>query len=366
MRNGEIWQLADARGVGGIERHVVELVDALRAHGLASRAVVYAPYRPSEYLDLLQASATPRLELSGSASGLLRALRAHRPALLHTHGYKAGIVGRLCARLLGVPVVSTFHAGERAPFPVGLYQAVDGLTARLGQRVSVSAAIAARLPWRSSVIGNFVAPSRDAVAVLPRRVAFVGRLSPEKAPDLFCEIARRVGAGVQWDVYGDGPMRPALERTAPPFVRFHGFAADMTRTWRDVGLLLMPSRAEGLPMAALEAMARGIPVAASAVGALPELLAPAGGAWTFGVGDIDAAVAAVETWRGLAGAPLDQLRGELVDVVCRRYSPAAVLPRLLAVYRAAGLRSSAVEGGVLQPAGSSSRMVQSSASSGAG
>ena len=55
-------------------------------------------------------------------------------------------------------------------------------------------------------------------------------------------------------------------------------------------------------------------------------------------------------------AALEQLRGELVDVVCRDYSPAAILPRLLSVYRAAGL----------QAAGSSSRMVQSSASSGAG
>ena len=361
MMNGEIWQLADARGVGGIERHVVELVDALTGHGIPSRAVVYAPYRPSEYRDLLQASGTPSLELDGSAPGLLRALFAHRPALLHTHGYKAGIVGRLCARLAGVPVVSTFHAGERAPFPVGAYQAIDGATAILGQRVSVSSAIAARLPWRSEVIGNFVAPSRDAVAVLPRRVAFVGRLSPEKAPDLFCEIARRVGPSVQWDIYGDGPMRTALELVAPPFVHFHGFAADMNRTWRDIGLLLMPSLAEGLPMAALEAMSRGIPVAASAVGALPELLAPVGGSWTFGVGDIDAAVRAVDTWRGLDGAPLEQLRSELVDVVCRHYSPAAVLPRLLSVYRAAGLRPA-----LLQADGSSSRMVQSSASSGAG
>lgn len=356
MNHGEIWQLADARGVGGIERHVVELVGALEAHGIASRAVVYAPYRPSEYLDLLQASGTPRLELDGRVGGLVRALAAHRPALLHTHGYKAGIVGRLCARLAGVPVVSTFHAGERAPWPVGFYQAIDAATAGLGQRISVSAAIAARLPWSSQVIGNFVAPSREAVAVLPRRVAFVGRLSPEKAPDLFCEIARRVGPSVQWDIYGDGPMRTALELVAPSFVRFHGFAADMNRVWPQVGLLLMPSHAEGLPMAALEAMARGIPVAASAVGALPELLSPVGGAWTFPVADLDAAVRAVETWRDLDGAPLERLRGELVDVVCRTYSPAAVLPRVLSVYRAAGL----------QAAGWSSRMVQSSASSGAG
>ena len=360
MTQGEIWQLADARGVGGIERHVVELVGALGAHGIASRAVVYAPYRPSEYLDLLQASGTPRLELDGNVGGLLRALGAHRPALLHTHGYKAGIIGRLCARLLRVPVVSTFHAGERAPWPVGLYQSIDAATAGLGERVSVSEAIAARLPWRSHVIGNFVAPSREAVATLPRRVAFVGRLSPEKAPDLFCEIARRVGPGVQWDIYGDGPMRTALELVAPSFVRFHGFAADMNRVWPEIGLLLMPSLAEGLPMAALEAMARGIPVAASAVGALPDLLAPVRGDWTFPVGDIDAAVHAVEAWCALDAVPrsaaLEQLRGELVDVVCRDYSPAAILPRLLSVYRAAGL----------QAAGSSSRMVQSSASSGAG
>ena len=355
MSRAEIWQLVDARSIGGIERHVSELTGALASYGYAARAVLYAPHEPNLWLGQLQNEGTPHRVLPGSARAVLRAMNRDRPSLVHTHGYKAGIVGRACARLLGIPVVSTFHAGETGPWPVNAYQAIDAATSLLARRISVSGAIAARLPFPSETIANFVTiPAVDTTMQLPRRAAFVGRLSDEKGPDLFCEIARKVGPSVQWDIYGDGPMRPALEARYGDTVRFHGFVSDMNAVWKDIGLLVMPSRAEGLPMAALESLARGIPVAASSVGGLPSLLGPIGSNWLFPSGDVEAAAGTVGRWLSIAPPDEAILRAACRDVVERNFSATGILPRILDVYRSAGWR----------PVGSSIMMVQSSICSG--
>ena len=351
MQQGEIWQLVDGRSVGGIERHVCELTRALTESGQPARAVLLAAYQPHGFADLLRIEGVPSTVLDGTIPGLLAALRRHRPGLLHTHGYKAGIVGRICARLFGIPVVSSFHAGERAGWPVGLYQQIDSLTSVLARRISVSREIAARLALPSETIDNFVSPPKvDLDLALPRRAAFVGRLSHEKGPDLFCEIARGFGAGLQWHVFGDGPMRRDLERDYGDQVMFHGHAADMSSVWPHIGLLVMPSRAEGLPMAALEAMARGIPVAASNVGGLPALLEPVARQLIFPAGDVAAARIAVQHWQALTAEEQAGLRLENRRRIEQNYSPAAVLPKILAVYRAAGR----------EPSRSSTTIVQSS------
>ncbi|MFO1161058.1 MAG: glycosyltransferase family 4 protein [Reyranellaceae bacterium] len=356
MERREIWQLVDARDIGGIERHIGELVGALGARGVACRAVLYQRYTPSPLLDLLRREGIPHLELDGSPRTLLAALRQHRPALLHTHGYKAGIVGRPCARLLGIPVVSSFHAGETGPWPLWFYQAIDEWTSVLASRIAVSSSIAARLPWKSTLVENFVRlPELPARAERRLRVAFVGRLSTEKGPDVFCQIAETVGPCVEWDIYGDGALRDALKGCAPPFVRFHGFVPDMNDVWPQVDLLLMPSRAEGLPMAALEALSRGIPVAASAVGGLPDLLGADAGRWLFPASDVGRAASVVDAFRYLTDRERAELRGKLRDVIRHRFSPDAVLPKVLDVYREAGWSCEA----------SSSTNVQSSMASGA-
>jgi glycosyltransferase involved in cell wall biosynthesis len=333
-----IWQLVDTRSFGGIERHVGILAAALREIGLATEVVCYAHYGDNPWLRQLAAGGVPVRMLAGSPSSLLAALREARPALLHTHGYKAGILGRVAAALSGIPCVSTFHAGESGPFPLWAYQSLDAWTSFLARRIAVTDSIARKLPFRATVVPNFVAvPPRSRSDPPPPRVAFVGRFSHEKGPDLFCALARLIGPTFAYDCYGDGPMASALSAEYGALIRFHGFV-EPERIWPQVGLLVMPSRAEGLPMAALEAMAAGVPVAASRVGGLPGLIRPGQNGWLFDVGDLSAAAEIVKSWGALdAQQRLALTRSTHACAI--EFSVARHLPEVLAVYAAAGLES---------------------------
>ena len=333
---GEVWLLLDSRSFGGVESHVLALAGALRAHRIPARVVFLKDHGPHPMLAALASAAIPYSVLPGGWRGLSAALAAAPPALLHTHGYKVGIFGRLLSRLRRFPCVSTYHAGEPGPGMVRYYNVLDRATARMaGGIVAVSRPIARRLPRRTRVIDNFVplAPRSERGG---REVAFVGRLSEEKGPDLFCGLSALV-PGPEFVAYGDGPLRAELE-AAHPAVRFAGQQPSMAGIWERVGLLCMSSRHEGLPMAALEAMAHGIPVAAFAVGGLPGLIEHGRNGWLAPPRDLPALAAAVRVWADLDAAGRTSMGEAARATIAARYTPEAVLPRLLAVYREAGWR----------------------------
>jgi glycosyltransferase involved in cell wall biosynthesis len=129
----------------------------------------------------------------------------------------------------------------------------------------------------------------------------VARLSPEKGIDVAIDACRL--AGIALVVAGDGPERGRLgERARGGDVRFVGRVEDERLAELRAGaeLALVPSRsAETFGLAAAEAMAAGLPVAASRVGALPELVGDEGLA---APGDAAALAGVIERLRGDAGA----------------------------------------------------------------
>ena len=173
------------------------------------------------------------------------------------------------------------------------------------------------------VIRTF-ASSANPVADGPALMAT--RLAPEKGVDLAIDACRL--AGVPLVVAGDGPERERLQRRARgadvTFAgRVEGFELERLRAAAGVGVL--PSRAhETFGLAAAEAMAAGLPVAATAVGALPELL-PA--EWLAPSGDVDALARIIGALRGDAAAGQRGL--ERVREVA---APDVVAPALAAIY----------------------------------
>jgi glycosyltransferase involved in cell wall biosynthesis len=137
-------------------------------------------------------------------------------------------------------------------------------------------------PEKLRVLNHFV----DLSAVEPKQrpggpVVYAGRLAPEKGVDVLVEAVGRLGGAARLEVAGDGPERQRLEALAaaraPRRVRFWGRLSKerLLELLSDATVCVIPSRwYENQPMAVLEAFACGVPVIASGLGGLPELIEP--------------------------------------------------------------------------------------------
>lgn len=339
--DGPIWLLLDSRAIGGIETHVLALARGLRSRGIDARIILLDDHGRHPMEDRLDPDSPPIRRLDGRLSTLARVLARERPAVLHTHGYKAGILGRLAALMTRTACVSTYHSGDAGLGMLRLYTMIDRLTAPLGHAVAVNKAIAGGVLGGAVVIANGVAVPPAPPVARGRQVAFVGRLSVEKGPDLFCELAERMPQ-LDWHVFGDGPMRGSLTERYGDRVAFHGAVPTLDPHWPEIGLLVMSSRAEGLPMAALEAMAHGVPVAAFDVGALAALTEGDRG-WCVAPDDLDGLAAAIADWQEETPALAARRAEDCHAHVRARYGVERMVESVLDVYGSATDRQSVRE-----------------------
>jgi glycosyltransferase involved in cell wall biosynthesis len=229
------------------------------------------------------------------------ALRERHADVLCCSGYKPDLIGWRAARRAGIPVVSISHGWTAVTLKVRLYEALDRLALRwmdavvcvsAAQAVKVRRALVPRqlvLTIPNAIDAEAFAPPepafRDALLALfpkpPQRVVgAAGRLSPEKNFALFVEAAARAAAqlpDVGFVTFGEGPLRQALtdqvarlglqERFVLP-----GFRPDLRKYLPHLDLAVISSKTEGLPVILLETFAAGVPVVATAVGGIPEVL----------------------------------------------------------------------------------------------
>ena len=230
---------------------------------------------------------------------LPRLLRRIAPDLLHTHLFHADLAGRPAARLAGVPhVVHTVHVVELRfrPWRFAWARLAAGLCERI---VCVSQAVRDQHARRTGlpasgyeVIPNGIDAARyardeAARSRLRRRwgvgpdeplAAFVGRLHEQKGVDTLLaamDLLTERGEGLPLVIAGDGPQRGLVEASAAVRsgrARFLGRVDDVPAVLSAADLLAMPSRWEGLPLTAVEAMAAGLPVVAARAPGLTEVV----------------------------------------------------------------------------------------------
>lgn len=232
-----------------------------------------------------------------ACAGRIRELATRTGAdVVHAHGYKADVYSWLAMRRSGVPLVSTCHNWVENNRRLRLYGALDRLVLRrFDGIIAVSDAVRERLlaarvnPEKIRMIRNGVdlrryrthtRPQTAACARTGLRIGFAGRLSYEKGPDVFLRAAAqvlRVRPETSFFIAGDGPERAALDRLIADLnlsnsVTMLGRCNDMREFYNSIDVMALSSRTEGLPVALLEAMASGLPVIATRVGAVPQVI----------------------------------------------------------------------------------------------
>jgi glycosyltransferase involved in cell wall biosynthesis len=282
--------------VGGAQTYIALLVPAL----VAEYDVTVAAWGPGPLRAAVEAAGARYVPLQHVRRAvslwrdplglieLVRLCRHIRPDIVHANSSKAGILGRVAATITGVPVrLFTVHGWAFSQYHGAastLYLWLDRLVRPLTTSfICVSertrdAGLAARTCNRdnTTVIPNAVdvaAAPRAALEGDPPRVISVGRL---KEPKDFVGLLRalaRVHAPFRAAIIGDGPDLPAVEEAAGVAdVDLLGKRNDVLEQLADSDVFALWSRSEGMPMSVVEAMAVGLPVVASAVGGIPELV----------------------------------------------------------------------------------------------
>lgn len=289
--------------IGGSDLHVLDLARQQVRSGWLP--LVLAPRAPNHYLELLRVAGVELIDQPLRRSRGLFQLPARRHvALVHAHGYEANylvaVLRMVSLNWRCLPMVVTAHGWIEVGFWLRLKSSLDRLCSRPAQvRIATASAHVNRLPARRGknvVVRNGVRPPRvrvnrvnSAGADVPDRhaaevrrfvVGSVGRLSPEKRVDLFLLAARTVAAtrpDVIFLVVGGGDRRCQLEALASELglddkVTFTGLVANVEPFYDAMDVLVQASDTEGTPRTVLEAMARRVPVVATKVGDVAELL----------------------------------------------------------------------------------------------
>ncbi len=301
--------------IGGPARHLLTLLPQLRergfepllAYGRAEPEEGELPPRdvPAVRISALRRRIDPAADLRAAAE-LRRIVKNYRPQVVHTHLSKAGTLARATARREGVPtVVHTFHGHVlegyfATPANTLFVGAERHLAKRTDALVAVSGAIRDELlrlgigdagTWRVIPLGFDLGPvaagmwDRDRARRslgLPSggaTVGIVGRLVPIKNHVLFLEAARRVlgrRPEATFVIAGDGELRSALEEEASRLlgdrVRFTGWVRSLPELYAALDVVALASLGEGTPVALIEAASAGLPVVATDVGGVADVV----------------------------------------------------------------------------------------------
>jgi glycosyltransferase involved in cell wall biosynthesis len=228
---------------------------------------------------------------------------ADKPDILHCHLIPSNIIAKPLGALLGVPVIINHdHTNDPHRIDNKILLALDKSTNRFAHHIiAVAAACRDFLtthesipPEKISLVPNAIdlrrfspgeaswdeARAQLGLPAASRIVAGVGRLNPQKNFALFLDIAAQLAPrfpDLHFLLAGDGPEEQMLREKASALgianrVTFSGYVADTRLVYLAADVLLMPSRYEGLPMTLLEAMAMGLPVVASKLDGIAEVI----------------------------------------------------------------------------------------------
>ena len=239
---------------------------------------------------------------------IYRLLQRERPEVVHTHKAKAGVIGRLAALASGTPVrVHTFHghvlSGYFGPWKSKAFTAIERVlahttsrlvtpSARLADDLATTYGVAPRERFQVIPLGFDLSPFEQCevhrgklraelgLDATVKLVAIIGRMVPVKDHATFVAAAQLLAArrpDVHFVFVGRGAMESAIRadvrrRGLEGRSHFLGWRDDLPVIYADLDVAALSSVNEGTPVSIIEAIASGLPVVATEVGGVPDVL----------------------------------------------------------------------------------------------
>ncbi|MGE5450776.1 MAG: glycosyltransferase [Acidobacteriota bacterium] len=300
--------------VGGMETYVTRLIERLPPDQFTVTALCPHDNQLADQIRALGADVyvtpmpdNPPWSSIQMTSALVKALAVD---VLHAHLPNAHLLAGLAGKLSGKPVVTTIHGRQLSTLDLEVHRAASTHLSPVCQQTYFHALGLGVNPAQLHMIPNgvdtrqFMPPASKpstlrqkwGVPVDAPLIGFVGRLSPEKGPDVFIRVALAVRAHApetHFVVVGDGPMRKDLQQTIQRLelsdcVHMAGLVHDMPAVYQELDIVVSTSRSEAMPLALMEAMSSGLPLVATRVGGVPDLVQHGLTGWLAGDGDFEA------------------------------------------------------------------------------
>jgi L-malate glycosyltransferase len=218
-----------------------------------------------------------------------------KPQIVHTHGYRGDIIGGAVARARNIPTVSTVHGFTGGGRRNRLYEwiqrralrhasAVIAVSKPLAQLLADAGVPRAKIHCVPNAFTASYSPlpraeARDRLGIDPDKlvVGWVGRLSREKGADVMIDALSHANDAWQLSIIGDGAKRNALQQRAAKLgvadrVTWHGPVENAGSLLSAFDAFVLSSRTEGTPITLLEAMHAGVPIVATRVGGVPDVV----------------------------------------------------------------------------------------------
>ncbi len=233
---------------------------------------------------------------------ILKVVQEKSIQIIHTHEFRSNLLGLICAKLAGIPLVSTCHGWIANTWKRRLFTRIDQSLLRYFSRViAVSEFMSTQLqgfglkPYQIRIIRNALVIEHYQPGVMDLSfreslgldrdtilIGNIGRLSPEKGQAFLLEAAEAIIAAhnnVFFVFIGIGPERATLQELCEDLeieknVIFAGFQKDMLKVYRSLDLVVQSSYTEGMPNVILESLLMEVPVLATRVGGTAEVIEP--------------------------------------------------------------------------------------------
>lgn len=338
---------------GGAQSHVAELLHRFSAKyrlilvtGAEGFLAEHARRHgvPVHLVPDLQRSIHPYYDASAVAS-CIALMRQVQPDLVHLHSSKAGLIGRLAAQATRIPAIFTAHGwGFQPGVPLRrriVVWVMERLAAPLARRIICVSDYDYNLALRYGigdqqrlvVIKNGIfpeAPRAEPDAAEEVRIVMTARFrAPKTQPQVLRAYQLAGISNARLVMIGTGPLLHTSQALAHKLgisnqVDFMGERADIPELLAKAHIFVLLSRHEGLPISILEAMRAGLPVVASRVGGIPELVGQGENGFLVANNDVRSAAGALST---LVYSP--QLRAAMGRKGRQRFEDQFTLDRML-------------------------------------